>query len=301
MNQFRVATLNIWGKNGPWERRLAVLREQLRELNPDVIGLQEVVRSGELDQAALIAQGLGYHIAWGRASQGFGNAVLSKWPIRRAVCHELPSVVTREARSAVYAEIDSPMGILPFFSTHLSWMLEDGFVRQRQVRSLTDFVDRMAPAASRIPSGWTGHSGARLGPWNAGAEAEEQSKALDVKKMLSPVIAGDFNAEPESDEIRFMQGWTNLGGESVYFMDCFGRCGDGDEEITFSRENSFASLAYEPGRRIDYLFVRRASHSPELVRVVDAKLCFNRAVDGVFATDHFGVTAVLEYVGTPSA
>jgi endonuclease/exonuclease/phosphatase family metal-dependent hydrolase len=72
MKTFRVATLNIWNRFGPWDERLPAIRAGVRELAPDVLGLQEVVRlapgeGDELDQAAAIADGFGYHVAYGRA------------------------------------------------------------------------------------------------------------------------------------------------------------------------------------------------------------------------------------------
>jgi len=65
----RVATLNIWNRMGPWEQRLAGIRAGIRAIDPDVIGLQEVVRvdaDEPFDQAALIADGFGYHAAFGK-------------------------------------------------------------------------------------------------------------------------------------------------------------------------------------------------------------------------------------------
>ena len=44
LEKLRVATLNIWNKSGPWAERLPLLRKQLSELSPDVVGLQEVLR-----------------------------------------------------------------------------------------------------------------------------------------------------------------------------------------------------------------------------------------------------------------
>src|SRR5690348_388317 len=95
MRTFRAATLNIWSRFGPWEARLAAIREGLRTLAPDVIGLQEVLRFHDLDQCALLSEGLGYHAAWGKASEnhGFpvGNAVLSRFPIVRSEVVPLPN------------------------------------------------------------------------------------------------------------------------------------------------------------------------------------------------------------------
>jgi hypothetical protein len=60
MHTFRAGTLNIWSSFGPWEQRLLGIRAGLRMLAPDVIGLQEVLRFPEFDQAALTSAGLGY-------------------------------------------------------------------------------------------------------------------------------------------------------------------------------------------------------------------------------------------------
>src|SRR5262245_9163637 len=123
MRTFRAATLNIWSRFGPWEQRLLAIRDGLRTLAPDVIGLQEVLRFPDFDQAALISEGLGYEIVWKKATEnhGFpmGNAILSRWPILRSEVIPLPNGGTNEKRSLVFAELDAPFGKLPFFCTHL--------------------------------------------------------------------------------------------------------------------------------------------------------------------------------------
>jgi endonuclease/exonuclease/phosphatase family metal-dependent hydrolase len=261
MRTFRAATLNIWSRFGPWEERLAAIREGLGTLGPDVIGLQEVLRFPELDQAALIADGLGYEVAWGLASEnhGFpmGNAVLSRWPIVRHEVFELPTGGSDESRSVTFVEIDAPFGRLPFFCTHLNWKLHHGHVRALQVRALADFVGRLAPIAG-----------------------------------FPPVVVGDFNAEPESDEIRFMRGLTGLGGTCVYFADAFGVAGDGSPGATFSKKNPFAEPLREPERRIDYVFVRGPDDA-QRGEPTEARVCFDRSHGGTFPSDHFGVIATI--------
>src|SRR4051812_45414650 len=109
MRTFRAATLNIWSRFGPWEERVSGIREGLRTLAPDVIGMQEVLRFEGFDQATQVSQGLGYEIAWGKASQnhGFpvGNAVLSRWRILRSEVIPLPNGGTDEDRALVFAEL----------------------------------------------------------------------------------------------------------------------------------------------------------------------------------------------------
>jgi endonuclease/exonuclease/phosphatase family metal-dependent hydrolase len=48
----------------------------------------------------------------------------------------------------------------------------------------------------------------------------------------------------------------------------------------------------ERGRRIDYVLVRCADHGPSLDVVACARI-FDQPVDGVWASDHFGVVADL--------
>jgi endonuclease/exonuclease/phosphatase family metal-dependent hydrolase len=261
MRTFRAATLNIWSRFGPWEERLPAIRAGLAKWQPDVIGMQEVLRCDGLDQAALVNE-LGFHIAWGEASSnhGFpvGNAILSRWPILRTECIPLPHGGTTERRSLVFAEIDAPFGKLPFFCTHLNWKFADGHVRLLQVKAVVEAITRIAP----------------------------------IKETFPPVLVGDFNAEPDADEIRYLRGLTGLGGRYVYFADAFGVAGDGSPGYTFSKRNPHAEPLREPERRIDYVFVRGPD---EALRGEprDAAVCFDEPASGMFASDHFGVIATI--------
>ena len=261
MRTFRAATLNIWSRFGPWEERLVGIRHGLRALAPDVIGMQEVLCFPEMDQAALVSEGLGYEIAWGRASEnhGFpaGNAILSRWPIARREVVELPTGGSDEQRSIVFAELASPFGNVPVFCTHLNWKLHHGHIRQLQVKALTEAVARLAP--------------------------------IDGFPAL---VMGDFNAEPDSDEIRFMRGLAGLGGPCVYFADSFGVAGDGSQGTTFSKRNPFAAVCREPERRIDYVFVRGPDDS-QRGEPTEASVCFDQPHEGTFPSDHFGVIATI--------
>ena len=269
MERIRVATLNIWNKSGPWKRRLDLIRRELGQLSPDVLGLQEVLRlraddGDEGNQAADIADGFDYERVYGRASDfgeglEFGNAVLSRFPIVESRCVALPGAESGETRSMLYALLDSPAGRLPVFVTHLNWKLHHGSVRVEQVRFIAEKVKEIAP--TRGPN-------------------------------LPPVLMGDFNAEPESDEIRYLRGLATLDAQSVYFADAWIHGGDGSPGYTFDRENRFAALAHEPPRRIDYIFVR----GPDWKfrgEPMNTRLAFHRAEASgegpVWPSDHYGV------------
>ncbi|AUX23984.1 uncharacterized protein SOCEGT47_045150 [Sorangium cellulosum] len=254
----RVLTLNIWNRQGPWETRLALIRKGLVDLAPDLIGLQEVLAHDGQSLADMIAEGLGYEVAFGAAHDLgggvlFGNAVLSRWPIARTQVFPLPTGDTDERRSILFAEIGSPHGALPFFVTHLNWKFHHGAVREAQVVAVADVVMREAPMEG-----------------------------------LPPVVVGDFNAQPESTEIRFLKGLHALDQKSVYFADTFDQTGAGPGFTYDPAQNPFAAITHEYPRRIDYIFVRgpdkRVRGKPLSSRVV-----FDEVVDGVAASDHYGV------------
>jgi endonuclease/exonuclease/phosphatase family metal-dependent hydrolase len=260
----RVATLNIWNRFGPWEQRLVAIEAGLRDLEPDLVGLQEVLRlaPGEgdaLDQAVLLGKTLGHHVAYGRSREErwYGNAALSRWPILESRVFELPRVGTDEKRSLLYCEVDAPFARVPFFVTHLNWRFEHGHVREQQVREIAQIVRSLAPATS-----------------------------------YPAILVGDFNAEPEADEIRYLRGLTSLGtSHRVFYQDTFGLVGDG-AGATYARRNPFAAPLREPDRRIDYVFVRgrddRFRGEP-----LEARVCFDAPVAGTYPSDHFGVVADL--------
>jgi endonuclease/exonuclease/phosphatase family metal-dependent hydrolase len=262
VNTFSVATLNLWNIFGPWSERQPVLEAQLRTLPVDVIGFQEVFRQGPsglgpIDQAKLVADVLGFHMAFGASYKDndghTGNAIASRWPIVREECIQLAAGNAGEARCLLFAELDAPFGRVPFFCTHLNYKLHDCVTRIVQVQQIADQVERLA-AGCTFPA----------------------------------VLVGDFNAEPDSDEMRFLRGLTGFAGKSVYYADAYHLAGEGPH-ATFSKHNAFAEPWREPERRIDYVYVR----APEFKRgePVYAARIMDQPMEGVYATDHYGVLA----------
>jgi endonuclease/exonuclease/phosphatase family metal-dependent hydrolase len=260
MGRLRILTLNIWNRQGPWEERLPLIRAGIERLAPDLVGLQEVIEAGGRTQADDIREGLGYHAAFGAAhdlGSGvlFGNAVLSRWPVAGSRVFTLPTGATQEHRSLLLAEIASPHGKIPFFVTHLNWKLHHGAVREQQVVAVAAHLKEAAPLAG-----------------------------------LPPILVGDFNAEPDSTEMRFLRGLHALDGRSTYLADCFGIVGEG-RGVTFdATRNPFAAPTHEPPRRIDYVFVRGPDQQAR-GKPLSAAVVLDEEVGGVCATDHYGVLA----------
>lgn len=263
-NKFRVATLNIWNRMGLWEDRLISIREGIRQLDADLIGLQEVLcaSQGVPNQLAEIAADFNYFTAyaaaWYAGDIGFGNAILSRWPIVHSARLELPNAGTDEARCVLFGKIHSPYGIIPLFVTHLNYKLDQGYVREEQVSALVDYV---------------------------------QSNTLTA--MFPALLVGDFNAVAESNEIRFLKGLCSLKNKSTYFFDAFDVAHPNEKGCTFTRDNPNTAPMHEPDRRIDYIFVRGPDDWSR-GEVINANICFNMPVSGIFASDHFGVYADLQ-------
>jgi endonuclease/exonuclease/phosphatase family metal-dependent hydrolase len=136
-----VATYNIHRCVGV-DRRYdpARIAAVLREIDADVIGLQEVdARRGErnLDQWAYLSEATGMHAIVGANvldHRGrFGNAILTRWPVVSSRLHDL-SVPGLEPRGAIDADIAIGDRLLRVVATHFG--LRDAERRMQTVRLL---------------------------------------------------------------------------------------------------------------------------------------------------------------------
>lgn len=257
-----VLSWNLWWRFGPWEERLPAIVETMRRLDPDVACLQEVWITDEGSSAGAVAEALGHDHRGGHRltldGVGFGNAIVSRWPIVGVEVLELPAPPdANESRTCVRADIESPHGPLQVFSTHLNWRFDQSAIRQEQVRAICGFIAR-SPA-----------------------------------RAYPPILAGDFNAAPDSDEIRMLTGRSAVPEPKLVFHDAWEVAGArGDPGFTWSNENPFAVLDIEPERRIDYVFVGWPKDGGR-GHVVDCRVVGQEAIDGMVPSDHLGVLATL--------
>lgn len=258
LRRLRVATLNLWNLTEPYERRRDLILAEFSHLQPDLIGLQEVVDDPDrgYNQARELASREGLHVLYFPAA-GFGrgtigNAVLSRYPILGGEARALPTTDGTMARNVMHADVALPEGTLRFFNTHLSHRADESYRRESQVFAIDRFV------------------------WEA-------------ERGLPRILVGDFNADPDSNEIRFLTGKSTLQGRSTYFQDAAAirqTCAP-----TWAESNPNTEVFREGDRRIDYIFVTHA-HPDGIGAVASCRLAFEMpAADGVFASDHFGVFA----------
>lgn len=262
--RLRVASWNLWWRFGNWEERLPVVVDRLRDVDADVLGLQEVWHDGTTSSAQVIADALGYHVAFAgtiRLDDGvrFGNAVVSRWPIVSEEVLPLPAAgKPDEERVALKVDIDGPRGPLQVYCTHLNWRLDHSDVRQAQVHALAELIARSKP------------------------------------RTFPAVVCGDFNAEPHSAEIEMLTGQRAVAVDEVLLVDAWHAAHPTDVGFTWDNANPYAAAQLEWNRRIDYVFVGwpKAGGAGQPVR---CELLGNAPTDGVWPSDHFGVLADLRY------
>lgn len=269
--QLRVVTLNLWGENAPLEQRLALCIEQLKALSPDVVTLQEVrqVPGKVANTAETLARALDMQyvfektVEWGGGDEGL--AILSRLQIRQSGFTRLPHPMPDDQRIVLWAVVDSGVGGVAVFTTHLTYRMHHGDKREDQVAAVDETVQSVL--------------------------------ASQTEKPVTSVVTGDFNASPDADEIRFMRGMHSLQGRRTYYQDAFlVQPSRGDAGITWARRNTYThKLRFlETDRRIDYIFVGAASRDARGT-VHDCRVVLDEpSSDGVFPSDHFGVFAEIQ-------
>lgn len=261
----RAVTLNVYGPANPdWERRHPLLRKTLRNLDADVIALQEVPVDdpGFLDDLV----GPGFHFAhFSRPSgDGVAGTLATRWP--HAHVTELDLRLTERAADAltwsatVLVEMDTPLGTVVVAHHKPSWPFP--FEHERE------------------------------------AQAVLAARALETHigdREVHALVLGDFDATPDSASLSFWRGRRAVDGISVCYQDAWEYLHPDDSGRTFDRENPLVrdgEVATAVSRRIDYILVRAGLHGPTL-EARDCRRILDRPVDGVWASDHYGVMADL--------
>jgi endonuclease/exonuclease/phosphatase family metal-dependent hydrolase len=141
--------------------------------------------------------------------------------------------------------------------------------------------------------------------WRLGFEHERELQAAraagfieQLMVQLDPnhvVLADDFDTTPDSAGVRFWRGLQSLGDMSVCYRDAWESTHPTNCGYTFSPRNPLVTSGNWPlelGRRIDYVMVHCGDHGPTL-DVAACERMFDKPIEGVWASDHFGVVADL--------
>ena len=252
----------------------------------DIICCQEVVQgwpqNGHEDQAASIAKALNRHYAFygpfdiDGSSVGddgkivnrrrtFGNAIISRWPIRssrvRPLTHNALTNQFDLQRGVIEAVIDAPGLPIRVYSVHLSHVSDAQ--RAPQVHDLLDFV-RQAPVNGS--------------PWDIGAGPNFIFQDRPPRMPEAAIIMGDMNFSPLDPEYPLIAGHiSKFYGRMVrndQFVDAWTHLGNDEYAESFPREG-----------RIDHIFV-----SPHLAPGLTKAWIDNEAL----GSDHWPLFAELD-------
>lgn len=291
----RVVQLNAGSLLEPgWPERRREIVAWLDRLRPDLVCLQEIWESpAQPNTAGWIVENMP-HVGWHWCFEGrpfgdalwpdpdlrFGSAVLSRWPIEEIAYHALP---VAEGADPIVAGVPWELlhartAGLDVFSCHLAAAPLDAPQRSLQVLAI-DEVIRTA----------RGDLDARTGPGQR-------------RGGMPPILCGDFNAEPDSDEIRFLTGLTSIDGRHAFYQDAWRVAGDGPGHTQDWRTNPIASQLNVHRKRIDYIFVGDPFlREGAAGRIVSAGLAFHEALTGTVASDHAGLVAEVVWPTRPEA
>lgn len=279
----RIATWNVWWRFGEADRRAPGIVAALAAIDADVVCLQE--SWGYLDHAAhdpadvgvMVEDGTGrgryqagelaaalelpeWRYAWriSHDHRAFGNAILSRHPIRRTATLPLPRAdQAEEHRTALLVEVESPGGPVVVATTHLNFLWGHSNVRQAQVRGICRWL-----ADQRVPD-------------------------------APVVLTGDLNADPLSDEVRMLTGRAPVPVQGLGFHDAWEAAGDRDG-ATWAHANSHTpDPPFEGDKRIDYVLCGYPLSDGRSVPVHAEVFGREPDDDGRHPSDHFGVAVDL--------
>ena len=272
----RVLTMNIWTFTEPYAARMCLLRAGIRKLDPDLMAFQEAGLEGRRNQAREVLDDLGYHIVHQfelkKPDKRFSNGVCiaSRWPVK--VAELLPLQVTKHclhypyAALAVRVDAPAPVGQMLFVNSKPSWQFSRERERELQALAVARMIGR--------------HS---------------------AKDEFPPILAGDFDARPDSASIRFLSGKQSLFGTSVHFRDAWAEAGDGSEGLTWTTDSKFVKdfvkarlYMRQHGRRIDYVFLGSFHDHAKRASICSCRVVLDKPTRGVWPSDHYAVFAEID-------
>ena len=259
----RVVTWNVWGRYGQWQERQAAIEDSLVAASPDIVCLIESWSSNETTQAERVAQRLGmeHHLFvgdWVQEDWVSGIGLVSRWPLSIVERRKLRGEEDSGVGEVLSAAVEGERGHIHFFAVMLDYPLDASAVRQEQLRQLAQLISET------------------------------------TRRRHPVVVCGDFNAGPDSDEIRMLTGRSATLAPGLVFYDAWEVAGDGTAGHTWSNRNHLAAVDMYPDRRFDYVL----SAWPRLGAVGHPTHCELLGVapsDQMQLSDHYGVLADLRY------
>ena len=186
------------------------------------------------------------------------NAIV-RWPLRDVEEHASAAIDDGWGGLVLRAVIEGPRGELDVYCVALDWPPQASARRQHAVTLLCRLVHD--------------HQLVRRRP---------------------VIVAGDFNADPHSDEVRLLTGLRPPPVDGTVFFDAWETGTSNGDGATWSRANPWTQPILLPERRIDYVFTGRPRRNG-VGSVVSAELIGTEGRDDIVASDHYGIVVGVRY------
>ena len=260
----KVVNLNLWASEVDLEIRLATLKKYVDKTDPDVLLLQEnLFINGEISQASTLADACGYYYTGLEFNSS--PAILTKLsPIKSGI------IKTKKESAPVmnrfpYVVINRECHKIMLTSLHLPW----GPREDLRLKTMYEIEKNLAV------------------------------KQEEYKPDFS-IIGGDFNSQPYSDTIRFIEGKLVYNNFSTLWLNSAAQIGISDF-ATSSKDNPYAQITAKsagitymhelPNRVIDYQFINGYAYG-KIGYPQSGEMQPNK-VDDLYVSDHSGMT--IEY------
>ena len=271
MPEFSLVTINILVDLSRWNQRRELLLNQIAELSPDLIALQEVSLLGNSSNAHWLAENLNFPLSEdqpqyqvylsprsGLSKKGESLAILSRLPVKRQENLDLRT----QNRVAKLVELRVEESRVMLVNGHFFWQPGPSKARQAQIELLLDWLDTQ-PA--EIPV----------------------------------VVCGDFNSTPDHPAILRMREYFVSAHRSVYGEEPEYTCPTPLEPSFSAKLRIALGKALKPkfssdpnwAGTLDYIFV-----DPRL-QVEECRVVLNQPDSknpNIYPSDHFGLYALIK-------
>lgn len=334
----RILDINIWSglnyvgtlKMGEYEtpqireKRYQALITQIKELNPDVIGIHEANLLPRYAQR--LARDIGYvpfyHLGIGGIHVGRvglpwnlreGDIILAKKELS-------PKWIGRKQLSGGYVgkyitfhfeDATQIIGIriivdgqpINIYATH--WHASLLPAREVKQKAKEIFNSGKANKVEYDSLLTMINNGIQ---WRLGESEKTLQYITETAENYPVILMGDFNALNKSDEIKLLEQYGFIDTYKYLYPDSAGYTWDPKTNInqqihylkddTTSIQNIFEEVDYYEkyiSKRIDYIFVLYQSLKPiEKLIITDSKVVMKKNIKGVQASDHYGIFSEIE-------
>jgi endonuclease/exonuclease/phosphatase family metal-dependent hydrolase len=223
MDRLHVATLNILNLADRWDERLALLLADFATLQPDVIGLQEVVYPMQQDRVIGAAGAAEYRAVRGWAGRPeYGNSMLLRAGLEPGEPDRIDLGLQRAAHRVTLGLPDGARVV--FAVTHLHHEVQAEAERDRQAEALIAWLDGANTADGQVVVGdFNADPGeptyARMqaaGFRSAHAEANRSEPAVTWPSGLQ-APAMDTDGDPECLDYIWVRGAVAIDGCRLVF------------------------------------------------------------------------------------